>query len=79
MTIIDKIFGEKEGVYKSPSDNELQMEQTGTKERKPKAEISLQDEIDWINGYHAWVFKTLMPRLDDADAAFLEDAARPIG
>ncbi|WP_155834160.1 hypothetical protein [Butyrivibrio sp. VCD2006] len=54
MTIIDKIFGEREGVYKTPSDDELQMEQTGTKERKPKAEISEQDTVAFTERDRFW-------------------------
>ncbi len=54
MAIIDKIFGEHTDVYKSPSEDELQMEQTGTKEKKPKAEISEQDTVKFTEHDRFW-------------------------
>ncbi|SDB06776.1 MULTISPECIES: hypothetical protein [unclassified Butyrivibrio] len=54
MVIIDKIFGEHEDVYKSPSEGELQMEQTGTKEKKPKAEITEEDTVRFTEHDRFW-------------------------
>ena len=54
MTIIDKLFGEHKGVYKSPSEDEFQMEQTGTKERIPKAEISEDDTVRFTEHDRLW-------------------------
>ncbi len=54
MAIIDKIFGEHKGVYNSPSEDELQMEQTGTKEKKPKTEISEGDTVRFTEHDRFW-------------------------
>lgn len=35
-------------------------------------------EIDWLNAYHARVFKEIGPKLTDKDKAWLEDATRPL-
>ncbi|MBO6669803.1 M24 family metallopeptidase C-terminal domain-containing protein, partial [Parvibaculum sp.] len=36
------------------------------------------DEIAWLNGYHAWVAKTLSGGLDKQTRAWLDKATRPI-
>lgn len=37
-----------------------------------------QREIDWLNRYHAKVYETLVPLLDEADKQWLYKATRPI-
>jgi Xaa-Pro aminopeptidase len=36
-------------------------------------------EIAWLDAYHARVRETLMPIVDEATAAWLAEATRPIG
>lgn len=38
----------------------------------------LQEEIDWLNDYHARVYRELAPHLDDEEKAWLKDATLPI-
>ena len=54
MAIIDKLFGEHTGLYRSPSEDELQMEQEGTKEKKPKAEISEDQTVMFTEHDRLW-------------------------
>ena len=54
MKIIDKIFGEHDDLNGTPSEDELQMEQTGTKEKKPKAEITEQDTVRFTEHDRFW-------------------------
>ena len=35
------------------------------------------EELEWINNYHAWVRETLLPFLDEETAAFLTEATQP--
>jgi Xaa-Pro aminopeptidase len=37
------------------------------------------EEVLWLDGYHAWVAKTLAPLVDDASRAWLTDATQPVG
>ncbi len=54
MKIIDKIFGEHNDGNITPAEDELQMEQTGTKEKKPKAEISEDDTVRFTEHDRFW-------------------------
>ena len=54
MTIIDKIFGEQDGIHTTTSEDELQLEQTGTKEKKPKAEISEENTVRFTEHDRFW-------------------------
>lgn len=38
----------------------------------------LQEEIDWLNDYHARVYRELAPHLNDEEKAWLKDATLPI-
>lgn len=38
----------------------------------------LQEEIDWLNDYHARVYRELSPHLNDEEKAWLKDATLPI-
>lgn len=38
----------------------------------------LQEEIDWLNDYHARVYRELAPYLNDEEKAWLKDATLPI-
>ena len=38
----------------------------------------LQEEIDWLNDYHAIVYRELAPHLNDEEKAWLKDATLPI-
>lgn len=38
----------------------------------------LQEEIDWLNDYHARVYRELAPHLNDEEIAWLKDATLPI-
>lgn len=38
----------------------------------------LQEEIDWLNDYHARVYRELAPHLSDEEKAWLKDATLPI-
>lgn len=44
-------------------------------------EMSLmtQKEIDWLNQYHAFVYKEIAPRLNAAEAAYLAEKCKKIG
>lgn len=35
-------------------------------------------EIEWLNAYHARVYKEIAPRLNDKDAAFLQEKCKPL-
>lgn len=35
-------------------------------------------EIEWLNAYHAYVYKEIAPRLDAHDAAFLKEKCKPL-
>jgi len=37
-----------------------------------------QEEIDWVNGYHAEVFRRLSPRLNEAQTAWLREKTREL-
>ena len=37
-----------------------------------------ETERSWLNEYHAKVYETMAPRLDEADRAWLKNATRPI-
>ena len=54
MKIIDKIFGEHNDGNITPTEDELQMEQTGTKEKKPKAEISEESTVVFTEHDRFW-------------------------
>ena len=38
----------------------------------------LQEEIDWLNDYHARVYRELAPHLNDEEKVWLKDATLPI-
>lgn len=40
--------------------------------------IMTQEEINWVNGYHAEVYRRLSPRLDAEQAAWLRDKTREL-
>ncbi len=40
--------------------------------------IMTDDEIEWVNDYHAMVRNRLMPLLDDAECRWLEEKTRPL-
>jgi Xaa-Pro aminopeptidase len=41
--------------------------------------LMMEDEIAWLDAYHAWVRETLAPELDETDRVWLEQATRRIG
>ena len=41
-------------------------------------DLLTDEEIAWINNYHAWVKETLTPLLDDETAKFVAEAAAPL-
>jgi Xaa-Pro aminopeptidase len=41
--------------------------------------LMTEDEIAWLDAYHAWVRETLSPELDETDRAWLEQATQRIG
>ena len=52
MTVIDEIFGKREkGVS---SEEELELERSGSKEKKPKAEISEEKTIAFTERERFW-------------------------
>ena len=40
--------------------------------------IMTQEEINWVNGYHAEVYKRLSPRLNEAQQEWLRDKTREL-
>lgn len=53
MTVMDMILGEYEKT--NSTEEELNLESTGTKEKKPKAEISEDDTIVFTERERFWV------------------------
>ncbi|MBR0400053.1 MAG: aminopeptidase P family protein [Mogibacterium sp.] len=41
-------------------------------------ELLTQDEIAWIDNYHAWVREQLLPYMDEEMSSFVEDQTRPL-
>ncbi|MCH3981988.1 MAG: M24 family metallopeptidase C-terminal domain-containing protein [Prevotella sp.] len=37
-----------------------------------------QEEIEWLNQYHSWVYQELSPHLSPDEQAGLKEATRPI-
>jgi Xaa-Pro aminopeptidase len=46
--------------------------------RLVKKKLLTKEEIHWLNNYHSRVRKELIPFLDEAESAWLKNAARPI-
>lgn len=41
-------------------------------------DLMTEEEITWVDNYHAWVRDTLLPFLDDETAEFLKEETRPL-
>ncbi len=40
--------------------------------------LMMDDEIAWLNAYHRQVYDKISPRLNEEEAAWLQEATKPI-
>lgn len=43
-----------------------------------KKELLTEEEIAWLDGYHAWVYRSLSPLLPEPEANWLKEATKPL-